>query len=72
MEKNNKSTMPFEKENYVLMLIGIAIIAIGFVIMASDKEEFGFGFLGLTLAPIVVVSGFIFEIFAILYKPKKK
>lgn len=72
MEKNKKSAMPFEKENYILMLIGVVIIAIGFIIMASDKEEFGFGFLGITLAPIVVVSGFIFEIFAILYKPKNK
>lgn len=69
--KSAVSAMPFGAENYRIMIIGVAVILIGFFIMTLDKEEFGFGFLGLTLGPLVVLSGFIVEFFAILRKPKK-
>jgi uncharacterized membrane protein len=64
------SKLPFSKRNYQLMAIGFAVIAIGFVIMMLDKDPHGFGFLGITLSPIVVVAGFILEVFAILHTPK--
>lgn len=64
--------LAFTKKNYILMLTGIAIIILGFTLMAMDKETYGFGFLGLTLGPIIVVAGFIFEIFAILAKDNKQ
>ncbi|SFD92620.1 DUF3098 domain-containing protein [Spirosoma endophyticum] len=64
------AAMPFGRQNYILLLAGIGIILAGFFIMSLDKEEFGFGFLGLTLGPIVVMSGFVVEFFAILVKPK--
>lgn len=54
------------------MLVGIALIIVGFVIMSLDNEPYGFGFMGITLGPIVVVSGFIVEFFAIIYKSKSK
>jgi hypothetical protein len=69
--KTSVIAMPFGPQNYQLMAIGVAVILIGFFIMTLDKEEFGFGFLGLTLGPLVVLSGFILEFFAILRKPKK-
>lgn len=53
------------------MLLGILILIIGFVIMSLDTAPHGFGFMGLTLGPLVVMAGFIFEIYAILYNPKK-
>ncbi len=56
----------------MLMLAGILILIIGFVIMSLDTQPHGFGFMGLTLGPIVVMAGFIFEIFAILYNPRKQ
>lgn len=65
---NSKGTLPFGKTNYRLMLAGIAIILIGFFVMSLDKTEFGFGFLGITLGPIIVLSGFGLEFFAILKK----
>jgi hypothetical protein len=65
---NNKETLPFGKTNYTIMLAGIATILIGFFVMSLDKTEFGFGFLGLTLGPIIVLSGFAIEFFAILKK----
>ena len=67
---SNKSNLPFNKNNYKLMIIGIVIIFSGFFIMTMDNEEYGYGFLGLTLGPIGVLFGFIFEFFAIFYKGK--
>ena len=65
------SKLPFSKKNYQLMGIGFATIALGFIIMTLDKEPHGFGFLGITLSPVIVVAGFIIEVFAILYTPKE-
>jgi uncharacterized membrane protein len=64
--------LPFGKKNYTLMIIGIVVIGIGFTIMSMDSDPQGFGFLGLTLGPIVTVAGFIFEIYAILHKPDEQ
>ncbi len=50
------------------MLIGIGLILLGFIIMSLDSEEFGFGVLGLTVGPLVVMTGFVVEFFAILRK----
>ena len=63
--------MPFRRKNYILMLVGMGCLVAGFLIMSLDTEEFGFGFLGLTLGPLVVMAGFIIEIFAILHNPKE-
>lgn len=64
--------MPFGKKNYIMMLAGLAVLVLGFIIMSLDSEPFGFGFLGITLGPLVVLSGFIIEIFALLHHPKEK
>lgn len=69
----------FTKENYVLMLAGVAIIAIGFMLMAGGANEditiFNpeevYSTRRTTIAPVVVLLGFIVEIFAIFYKSKK-
>lgn len=65
------SKLPFGKKNYQMMVIGVIVLVVGFTIMTLDKEPYGFGFLGLTLGPLVVMAGFILEIFAILYTPKE-
>jgi hypothetical protein len=62
------SALPFGKGNYTMMLIGIGIILTGFFIMTLDKEEFGFGFLGITLGPGIAFIGFMVEFYAILKK----
>jgi len=64
--------MAFNKKNYILMIIGLVVILLGFFIMTLDRQEYGFGFLGITLGPIVLMAGFIIEFFAILVKPKKE
>lgn len=66
------------KENYKLLAIGFAIIVTGFLLMLGGKSEdpnqFNeeiFSFRRITLAPIVVLAGFIFEIWAIMKKPRE-
>ena len=61
----------FKKINYLIMILGIVLILLGFVIMSLDQETYGFGFLGLTLGPNIVFSGFMIQFVAILYKSKK-
>lgn len=65
--------LPLSDRSYKLLLIGFVIIIIGFALMAggepSTAEGFNyniFSFRRITLAPIVVVAGFVFEIYAIL------
>jgi len=70
-EKENKSLI-FTSHNYKIMFIGLIVLFSGVVIMSLDGEEFGFGFLGLTLGPIVVLIGFIIQFFAILSKGKNE
>lgn len=71
--ENRDERMPFTRKNYLLMLIGVAIIVVGFILMAgggnhtaTEFDDSIFSFRRITLAPIVVIAGFIFEIFAIL------
>jgi membrane-bound ClpP family serine protease len=66
------------KENYKLLIIGFLIIIIGFTLMAggrvNDPNVFNeqiFSFRRIVLAPIIVLAGFIFEIWAIMRKPKE-
>ncbi len=58
----------FGKENYQLMILGFVVIIIGFMLMYGTTEIFDFR--KLTLAPIVVLVGFVIEIFAIMRKAK--
>jgi len=65
------------KENYKLLAIGFAIIVAGFILMvgggSDDPEVFNpeiFSFRRITLAPLLLLFGFAFEIYAILKKPK--
>lgn len=71
-DKNDKS-MPLTMRNYLLLLIGAVVIVLGFVLMSgggeATPEEFHydiFSWRRITLAPILVVAGFVFEIYAIL------
>jgi len=68
----------FSKENYIWMLAGLIILAIGFFLMAggksSDPKVFDpkevYSTTRITIAPILIVIGFIIEIVAIMKKPK--
>ena len=64
--------LPFGKKNYQWMIYGLVALIVGFTTMTLDTQPHGFGFLGLTIGPIIVVVGFIIEIFAILHTPEKE
>jgi hypothetical protein len=63
--------LPFGKKNYQWMIIGILTLVLGFTLISLETKPHGFGRLGLTIGPLVVMAGFIIEIFAILHKPTK-
>ena len=78
MEDKNKQPMPLTKKNYIYMLAGVLIIVLGFVLMsgggehtATEFDESIFSFRRITLAPIVVIAGFVFEIYAIMKRFEK-
>lgn len=65
--------MPLTRKNYIILAIGFAIVLLGFVVMAGggshSTTEFNydiFSFRRITLAPILVVGGFVVEIYGIL------
>jgi hypothetical protein len=68
----------FGKENYVWMLVGLAVMALGFFLMSggksSDPKVFDtnevYGTTRITIAPLLIIAGFVIEIFAIMRKPK--
>ena len=68
----------FGRENYKWMLIGIAFLLVGFALMSGggskDPKIFSediFSFRRITLAPIIVIAGFLIEVYAILKKSKE-
>ena len=74
----NKHEFLFEKINYKILLIGIAVIVIGFILMSGggsdDPKVFNeavFDFRRIRLAPTMVLIGFGITIYAILKNPKK-
>jgi len=69
----------FNKENYLLMLVGLVLLAIGVILMTggenTDPKIFDpkevYSPMRITVAPILMILGFIIEIFAIMKRPKK-
>lgn len=79
IEKNEgDNRVVFPRDNYKIMIAGIAIIVVGFLLMMggnsddpnSFKPEEVYSFRRITLAPIIIVSGLVVEIFAIMRRPK--
>jgi len=66
-----KHNFAFTKANYIIMIAGCVILILGFVLMASDSEPYGFGILGLTVGPITVILGLLTQFIAIFYRPNK-
>jgi len=67
-KKKVKASIPFGKENYILFLIGVLVIVIGYIFMAQGPAD---SFWSLTLAPILLVISYCLIIPAsILYKKK--
>ncbi len=83
---NTKSTVPattgkmvLGRENYILIGVGLIVIIIGFMLMSGGKSDdpnvFNpdevYSTTRITVAPIVVILGFIIEIYAVFHRSKK-
>ncbi len=67
----------FQRENYILFGIGLAFIILGFILMtgggSDDPQVFNeelFNSQRIILSPLLIVVGFVIEVFAILRRPK--
>ena len=79
VENDNDKIMPLTLKNYLLLIVGAVIIVLGVVLMSggtkATPEEFSydiFSWRRITLAPILVILGFAFEIYAIMKRFDKK
>lgn len=76
---NSTNNSLFTKDNYIWMLIGIAVMALGFILMSggksSDVKVFDdkevYSATRITVAPLLIIAGLVIEIFAIMKKPKE-
>jgi hypothetical protein len=76
--KMEEGRMPFTTKNYVMMLAGLLVIVLGFVLMsgggdhtATYFDESIFSFRRITLAPVVVIAGFVVVGVAIMKRFKQ-
>jgi hypothetical protein len=76
--KDTKQDFLFGKINYTILLIGIGVIALGFILMSGggsdDPNVYSdaiFNFRRIRLAPTTVLIGFGITVYAILKNPKK-
>jgi len=79
MENKPEKSFLFEKQNYLILLIGVLVIALGFLLMAggnsTDPNVFNeevFSFRRIRLAPTVIFIGFGICIYSIFKTPKKQ
>ncbi len=69
----------FKRKNYIVMFIGLAVIALGFILMSGggsdDPNVFNpdiYSFRRIRLAPTLILIGFAIEVYAVLMNPNKK
>lgn len=78
-KEEKRLTFAVPKENYKHLLIGFAVVVIGYILMigggSDDPNVFSwelFSFRRITLAPVVVLAGLVYIMWAIMRKPKGK
>lgn len=77
-DEKNSFELSFGKINYILMGVGIVLLALGYILLSGggsdDPNVFNpamFDTQRLVVAPILIVLGFLVEIVAIMYQKKK-
>lgn len=60
--------MVFTRTNYLLLLLGLALVVVGYVIMRWENEVDGF--ISLYVAPLMILGGYLEIIWAIMWRPK--
>lgn len=74
----SENRFPFIRENYTIMIIGIGVLILGYLLMVGgrspDPNQFYpdqvYSWRRITLAPIVIILGFLIEVYAIMKRPK--
>ncbi len=75
MEKRN---FAFDKVNFILLAISMAVVVVGFILMsgpASTEAAYNpdiFSVRRIKVAPVVCLLGFVSMIYAVVRKPKDK
>jgi ABC-type multidrug transport system fused ATPase/permease subunit len=69
--KSENSFFVFKKQNYILLIASLAVIIIGFIVMGSGEGQPFDAPIKITVAPIIVMIGFILGAVSILYTPKQ-
>ncbi len=76
--KDKQIVFVFNRTNYSMLIAGLLILILGFLLMvggnSNNPDVFSdaiFGFRRLTLAPILILLGYLIEMFAIMYRPKE-
>jgi hypothetical protein len=76
----NKENSVFQRSNYIILIIGVVIVAVGFLLMmgggSPDPKVFNadelFSTRRITVAPMLVLSGFVVVLYSIMKKPKEE
>ena len=72
----DKKNLAFEKMNYILLAVGMAVVVLGFILMSggsSDETAYNpdiFSVRRIKVAPVVCLLGFVSMIYAVIRKPK--
>lgn len=73
-----KKDFAFDRVNYILLAIGVAVVILGFILMSGSGSSEGnfdpeiFSALRIKVAPAVAFVGFAFIVYGILHRPKDK
>jgi hypothetical protein len=67
--QNRSGTLIFERRNYILLTIGVLLVAVGFALMRIDNQFLGT--ISLTVAPLIILAGYGEIFYAILWRPSE-
>ena len=68
--RSQQIVMPFERRNYLLLLLGLAIVGLGYTIMRLENEMDGFW--SLYVSPLLLLAGYLEIVYAIIWRPRAK
>jgi membrane-bound ClpP family serine protease len=74
----DKRNLAFDRINYILLVVGMAVVVIGFILMSgagSTESAYNpdiFSARRIKVAPVICLIGFVSMIYAVMRKPKEK
>lgn len=74
----DRKNLAFDRVNYILLVVGMAVVVIGFILMSgsgSTESAYNqdiFSARRIKVAPVVCLIGFVSMIYAVMRKPKDK